>query len=96
MLTDGELEKLQNEVNEQIELIKKEENEYNRMVENSKRQNNISDLMVNFEELYSVMDIEEKIEFLNTIIKTIKVDVTATKVKTQRRYIFNIVDIIFK
>ena len=96
LLTDEELEKLQNEVNEQIELIKKEENEYNTMVENSKKQNNISDLMVNFEKLYSVMDIEEKIEFLNTIIKTIKVSVTATKVKTQRRYIFNIVDIIFK
>lgn len=96
LLTDEELERLQNEINEQIELIKKEENEYNRMVENSKRQNNISDLMVNFEKLYSVMDIEERIEFLNTIIKTIKVDVTATKVKTQRRYIFNIVDIIFK
>nr|DAD61478.1 MAG TPA: integrase [Caudoviricetes sp.] len=96
LLTDEELERLQNEVNEQIELIKKEENEYNTIVENSKKQNNISDLMVNFEKLYSVMDIEEKIEFLNTIIKTIKVNVTATKVKTQRRYIFNIVDIIFK
>ena len=96
LLTDEELERLQNEVSEQIELIKREEKEYNMMIENSKKQNNISDLMVNFEELYSVMDIEEKIEFLNTIIKTIKVDVTATKVKTQRRYIFNIVDIIFK
>ena len=96
LLTDEELEKLQNEVNQQIELIKKEEKEYNLMVENSKKQNNISDLMVNFEKLYSVMDIEERIEFLNTIIKTIKVSVTATKVKTQRRYIFNIVDIIFK
>ena len=96
LLTDEELERLQNEVNEQIELIKKEEKEYNLMVENSKKQNNISDLMVNFEKLYSVMNLEEKIEFLNTIIKTIKVSVTATKVKTQRRYIFNIVDIIFK
>ena len=96
LLTDEELERLQNDVSEQIELIKREEKEYNMMIENSKKQNNISDLMVNFEELYSVMDIEEKIEFLNTIIKTIKVDVTATKVKTQRRYIFNIVDIIFK
>ena len=66
------------------------------MVENSKKQNNISDLMVNFEKLYSVMDIEDRIEFLSTIIKTIKVSVTATLVKTQRRYIFNIVDIIFK
>lgn len=59
LLTDEELERLQNEVNEQIELIKKEENEYNTIVENSKKQNNISDLMVNFEKLYSVMDIEE-------------------------------------
>lgn len=96
LLTDEELERLQNEVSEQIELIKKEEKEYNLMVENSKKQNNISDLMVNFENLYSVMEFEEKIEFLNTIIKTIVVNITATKVKTQRRYIFNIVDIIFK
>lgn len=96
LLTDEELEKLQNEVNEQIKSIKAEEQEYNLMVENSKKQNNISDLMVNFEKLYSVMDIEDRIEFLSTIIKTIKVSVTATLVKTQRRYIFNIVDIIFK
>lgn len=96
LLTDEELERLQNEVNEQIKSIKDEEQEYNVMVENSKKQNNISDIMVNFEKLYSVMNIEEKIEFLNTIIKTIVVSVTTTKVKTQRRYIFNIVDIIFK
>lgn len=96
LLTDEELQKLQNEVNEQIELIRKEESEYNLIVENSKKQNNISGIVSNFEKLYLTMDVNEKIEFLNTIIKTIKTEVETRKVNIYDKHTINIVDIIFR
>ena len=95
MLTDEELEKLQNEINEQIELIKREEKEYNLMVENSKKQNNISEIAANFENLYNGMDTDEKIEFLKIIIKTIKTEVKIKKVNVVNRSEIDITDIIF-
>ena len=96
LLTDEELEKLQNEVNEQIELIKKEEKEYNLMVENSKKQSNITGIVSNFESLYLTMNVNEKIEFLNTIIKNIATEETVRKVNIYDKHIINIVDIIFR
>ena len=95
LLTDEELEKLQNEINEQIELIKREEKEYNLMVENSKKQNNISEIAANFENLYNGMDTDEKIEFLKIIIKTIKTEVKIKKVNVVNRSEIDITDIIF-
>lgn len=96
LLTDEELERLQNEVNEQIKLIRKEENEYNLMVENSEKQSNITGIVSNFESLYLTMDVDEKIEFLNTIIKTIKTEEITRKVNIYDKHIINIVDIIFR
>lgn len=96
LLTDGELEKLQNEVNEQIKSIKAEEQEYNLMVENSEKQSNITGIVSNFESLYLTMDVDEKIEFLNTIIKTIKTEEITRKVNIYDKHIINIVDIIFR
>lgn len=96
LLTDEELERLQNEVNEQIKLIRKEENEYNLMVENSEKQSNITGIVSNFESLYLTMDIDEKIEFLNTIIKSIKTEEITRKVNIYDKHIINIVDIIFR
>ena len=96
LLTDEELEKLQNEVNEQIELIKKEKNDYNLMIENSKKQNTISEIASNFENLYNGMDIDEKIEFLNTIIKEIKIEVITKKINVINKHEISIVDIIFR
>ena len=96
LLTDGELERLQNEVNEQIELIRKEEKEYNLMVENSEKQSNITGIVANFESLYLTMNVNEKIEFLNTIIKNIVTEETARKVNIYNKHIINIVDIIFR
>ena len=96
LLTDGELEKLQNEVNEQIKSIKAEEQEYNLMVENSEKQINITGIVSNFESLYLTMDLDEKIEFLNTIIKTIKTEEITRKVNIYDKHIINIVDIIFR
>lgn len=96
LLTDEELQKLQNEVNEQIELIKKEESEYNLMVENSEKQSNITGIVSNFESLYLTMNVNEKIEFLNTIIKNIVTEETTRKVNVYDKHIINIVDIIFR
>lgn len=96
LLTDGELEKLQNEVNEQIKSIKAEEQEYNLMVENSEKQSNITGIVSNFESLYLTMNVNEKIEFLNTIIKTIKTEEIVRKVNIYDKHIINIVDIIFR
>lgn len=96
LLTDMELEKLQNEVNEQIELVRKEESEYNLMVENSEKESNITGIVSNFESLYLTMDVNEKIEFLNTIIKNIKTEEITRKVNIYDRHIINIVDIIFR
>lgn len=96
LLTDEELEKLQNEINEQIELVEKEKNDYNLMVANSKKQKNISGIMSNFENLYNKMDSDEKIEFLNTIIKEIKIEVITKKIKVMNKYEIRISDIIFR
>jgi integrase len=96
LLTDEELEKLQNEVNEQIELIRKEESEYNLMVENSEKESNITGIVSNFESLYLTMNVNEKIEFLNTIIKNIVTEETTRKVNVYDKHIINIVDIIFR
>ena len=96
LLTDGELEKLQNEVNEQIKSIKAEEQEYNLMVENSEKQSNITGIVSNFESLYLTMNVNEKIEFLNTIIKNIVTEETTRKVNVYDKHIINIVDIIFR
>lgn len=95
LLTDEELERLQNEVNEQIEIIKKEENEYNTIVENSKKQNNISELATNFEQIYLTMNTDEKIDFLKIIIKTVKTEVKIKKVNVLNRSEIDITDIIF-
>ena len=96
LLTDEELKKLQNEVNEQIESIRKEESEYNLMVENSKKQSNITGIVSNFESLYLTMNGNEKIEFLNTIIKNIVTEEITRKVNVYDKHIINIVDIIFR
>lgn len=96
LLTDEELEKLQNEINEQIELVEKEKNDYNLMVANSKKQKNISGIMSNFENLYNKMDSDEKIEFLNTMIKEIKIEVITKKIKVMNKYEIRISDIIFR
>lgn len=96
LLTDGELERLQNEVSEQIESIKQEESEYNLMVENSEKQSNITGIVSNFESLYLSMNVDEKIEFLNTIIKTIKTEEITRKVNIYDKHTINIVDIIFR
>ena len=96
LLTDGELERLQNEVSEQIESIKQEESEYNLMVENSEKQSNITGIVSNFESLYLSMNVDEKIEFLNTIIKNIVTEEITKKVNIYDKHIINIVDIIFR
>lgn len=96
LLTDEELEKLQNEINNQIEGIEKEKNDYNLMVSNSKKQKNISGIMSNFENLYNKMNSDEKIEFLNTIIKEIKIEVITKKINLINKYEINISDIIFR
>lgn len=96
LLTDEELEKLQNEINNQIEVIEKEKNDYILMVENSKKQKNISGIMSNFENLYNKMDSDEKIEFLNTIIKEIKINVEPKKIKVINKYEISIAEIIFR
>lgn len=96
LLTDEELAKLQNEINEQIKSIKAEEQEYNLMVENSEKQSNITGIVSNFESLYLTMDVNEKIEFLNTIIKNIVTEETTRKVNIYDKHIINIVDIIFR
>ena len=95
LLTDEELERLQNEINEQIKIIKEEELEYNLIVSNSKKQNVISELAANFEELYLVMNTDEKIDFLKIIIKTVKTEVKITKVNVLNRSEIDITDIIF-
>ena len=96
MLTDGELAKLQNEINEQIKSIKAEEQEYNSMVENSEKQSNITGIVSNFESLYLTMNVNEKIDFLNTIIKNIVTEETTRKAKIYDKHTINIVDIIFR
>nr|DAX68286.1 MAG TPA: integrase [Caudoviricetes sp.] len=96
LLTDRELEKLQNEVNEQIKSIKAEEQEYNLMVEDSEKQSNITGIVSNFESLYLTMNVDEKIEFLNTIIKNIVTEETVKKVNIYDKHTINIVDIIFR
>lgn len=96
LLTDEELEKLQNEINNQIEVIEKEKNDYILMVENSKKQKNVSGIISNFENLYNGMDSDEKIEFLNTIIKEIKINVEPKKIKVINKYEISIAEIIFR
>lgn len=96
LLTDEELGKLQNEINEQIKVIEKEKNDYNLMVENSKKLKNTSIIISNFENLYTKMNNNEKIEFLNTIIKEIKIKVEPKKVNVINKYEINIIDIIFR
>lgn len=96
LLTDEELRKLQNEINEQIKVIEKEKNDYNLMVENSKKQKNISGIISNFENLYTKMNNNEKIEFLNMIIKEIKIKVEPKKVNLINKYEITISDIIFR
>ena len=96
LLTDGELAKLQNEINEQIKSIKAEEQEYNLMVENSEKQSNITGIVSNFESLYLTMNVNEKIDFLNTIIKNIVTEETTRKAKIYDKHTINIVDIIFR
>ena len=96
LLTDEELRKLQNEINDQITLIEKEKNDYNLIVENSKKQKNISGIMSNFENLYTKMSNNEKIEFLNTIIKEIKIEVITKKINVINKYEITISDIIFR
>lgn len=90
------MERLQNEINDQITLIEKEKNDYNLMVENSKKLKNTSVIISNFENLYNRMDSNEKIEFLNTIIKEIKIKVEPKKINVINKYEITISDIIFR
>ena len=66
------------------------------MVENSKKLKNTSFIISNFENLYTKMNNNEKIEFLNTIIKEIKIKVEPKKVNVINKYEINIIDIIFR
>ena len=66
------------------------------MVENSKKLKNTSIIIANFENLYNKMDSDEKIEFLNTIIKEIKIKVEPKKVNVINKYEITISDIIFR
>lgn len=96
LLTDEELEKLQNELNAQIKTIEEEQRNYNFMLENEKRQNGISEIVSDFENIYKEMNVDEKIEFLNTIIKTVETDVKIEKRKVLNKSEINIVNVIFK
>ena len=96
LLTDKELEKLQNELNVQIKAIEEEQRNYNFMLENEKRQNGISEIVSDFENIYKKMNVDEKIEFLNTIIKTVETEVKIEKRKVLNKSEINIVNVIFK
>lgn len=96
LLTDEELKKLQKELNEQIESVKNEEKEHTKILQNAKKQANISGIVTNFETLYLEMNSNEKIKFLNTIIKSIKTDIKTEKRNILNRSTINIIDIEFK
>lgn len=96
LLTDEELQKLQNELNTQIKIIEEEQKQYNFMLENEKKQNGISEIVSSFENIYKKMNVDEKIEFLNTIIKTVETIVKIEKRKVLNKSEINIVNVIFK
>lgn len=66
------------------------------MLENEKKQNGISEIVSSFEDIYKKMNVNEKIEFLNTIIKTVETDVKIEKRKVLNKSEINIVNVIFK
>ena len=66
------------------------------MLENEKKQNGISEIVSSFEDIYKKMNVDEKIEFLNTIIKTVETDVKIEKRKVLNKSEINIVNVIFK
>lgn len=96
LLTDNELKNLQEEIDNQIQLINLKQKEYHDSIISAKKQKNIAGLLVDFENIYSKLDTDKKIEFLNTIIQDIKTTISIEKRGKVHRTNISITNIIFK
>lgn len=97
LITDDELKRLQSDIEDKIELLKKEQQEQFNILENQKKEVKIKDFALNFNEVFTKITDEEKIKLLHAFIEDISLDIEVIKVSEKRnRYNVAVRDVNFK
>ena len=97
LITDDELKRLQSDIEDKIELLKKEQQEQFNILENQKKEVKIKDFALNFNEVFTKITDEEKIKLLHAFIEDISIEVEVVKISEKmNKYNVDIRDVSFK
>lgn len=81
LLTDEELKKHQNDIEKKIMLFKKEENSMIDEEKSALQNIKLKNIITTFSKIYSKLDDEEKVEFLNSFIESIDFEILVPEIK---------------
>ena len=97
LITDDELKRLQSDIEDKIELLKKEQQEQFNIIENQNKEIKIKDFVLKFNEIFAKITDEEKIKLLHAFIDDISLDIETIKISEKRnKYKVAIRDVNFK